>query len=216
MRGKSNKLSAEPLTGEPSALRTNFVSDRPSRLVCRAVSGATACAAATSSCSALATKRRRARRWRLFPAACRSGGGIHLDNAAGWLDAGASHVIVTSWIFAKGRAGLGAAQAIGRRRRQKTGWCWISVAARATAALFCRHGSLAEIHRTGNRTRTLWRSWRMVRRVPGACGGRRRALPGRGFGVGGKTGAMVAAAGDLRRRRQFLARPGRGDAAGRR
>ena len=27
------------------------------------------------------------------------GGGVNVDNAAGWLDAGASHVIVTSWLF---------------------------------------------------------------------------------------------------------------------
>ena len=27
------------------------------------------------------------------------GGGIHLENAADWLEAGASHVIVTSWLF---------------------------------------------------------------------------------------------------------------------
>src|SRR5271163_3352816 len=31
------------------------------------------------------------------------GGGIKLENAAGWLEAGASHVIVTSWIFRDGR-----------------------------------------------------------------------------------------------------------------
>jgi phosphoribosylformimino-5-aminoimidazole carboxamide ribotide isomerase len=31
------------------------------------------------------------------------GGGINADNAAAFLDAGASHVIVTSWIFREGR-----------------------------------------------------------------------------------------------------------------
>ena len=31
------------------------------------------------------------------------GGGINADNARGWLDAGASHVIVTSWVFREGR-----------------------------------------------------------------------------------------------------------------
>src|SRR5262249_17181755 len=31
------------------------------------------------------------------------GGGINLDNARGWLDAGASHVIVTSWVFREGQ-----------------------------------------------------------------------------------------------------------------
>jgi phosphoribosylformimino-5-aminoimidazole carboxamide ribotide isomerase len=31
------------------------------------------------------------------------GGGINAQNARGWLDAGASHVIVTSWVFREGR-----------------------------------------------------------------------------------------------------------------
>jgi phosphoribosylformimino-5-aminoimidazole carboxamide ribotide isomerase len=31
------------------------------------------------------------------------GGGVNLDNARGWLDTGASHVIVTSWVFREGR-----------------------------------------------------------------------------------------------------------------
>lgn len=31
------------------------------------------------------------------------GGGINASNARGWLDAGASHVIVTSWVFREGR-----------------------------------------------------------------------------------------------------------------
>jgi phosphoribosylformimino-5-aminoimidazole carboxamide ribotide isomerase len=31
------------------------------------------------------------------------GGGVNLDNAKQWLDAGASHVIVTSFVFREGR-----------------------------------------------------------------------------------------------------------------
>jgi len=34
-----------------------------------------------------------------FPGGLQIGGGINLDNAASWLDEGASHVIVTSWLF---------------------------------------------------------------------------------------------------------------------
>jgi phosphoribosylformimino-5-aminoimidazole carboxamide ribotide isomerase len=37
-----------------------------------------------------------------FPRGLQIGGGINQENAAGWLDAGASHVIVTSWIFREG------------------------------------------------------------------------------------------------------------------
>ncbi|CAN5660269.1 1-(5-phosphoribosyl)-5-[(5-phosphoribosylamino)methylideneamino]imidazole-4-carboxamide isomerase [soil metagenome] len=36
-----------------------------------------------------------------WPGGLQIGGGIKLDNARAWLDAGASHVIVTSWLFSK-------------------------------------------------------------------------------------------------------------------
>jgi phosphoribosylformimino-5-aminoimidazole carboxamide ribotide isomerase len=38
-----------------------------------------------------------------YPGGLHIGGGINVENAAGWLEAGASHVIVTSWIFQDGR-----------------------------------------------------------------------------------------------------------------
>jgi len=38
-----------------------------------------------------------------FPGGLQIGGGINRDNAAAWLEAGASHVIVTSWIFHGGQ-----------------------------------------------------------------------------------------------------------------
>ncbi|HSY74027.1 MAG TPA: phosphoribosylformimino-5-aminoimidazole carboxamide ribotide isomerase [Dongiaceae bacterium] len=38
-----------------------------------------------------------------FPGGLQIGGGINSTNARGWLDAGASHVIVTSWVFREGR-----------------------------------------------------------------------------------------------------------------
>ena len=38
-----------------------------------------------------------------FPGGLQIGGGINADNARGWLDGGASHVIVTSWVFREGR-----------------------------------------------------------------------------------------------------------------
>jgi len=38
-----------------------------------------------------------------FPGGLHIGGGINVDNAKSWLDAGASHVIVTSWVFREGR-----------------------------------------------------------------------------------------------------------------
>jgi phosphoribosylformimino-5-aminoimidazole carboxamide ribotide isomerase len=38
-----------------------------------------------------------------YPGGLQVGGGITADNAAAWLDRGASHVIVTSWLFPAGR-----------------------------------------------------------------------------------------------------------------
>src|SRR5208337_272900 len=38
-----------------------------------------------------------------FPGGLHIGGGINAQNARGWLNAGASHVIVTSWVFREGR-----------------------------------------------------------------------------------------------------------------
>lgn len=38
-----------------------------------------------------------------YPGGLQLGGGVTADNAAEWLDAGASHVIVTSYVFRDGR-----------------------------------------------------------------------------------------------------------------
>ena len=38
-----------------------------------------------------------------YPQGLQVGGGIDADNATAWLEAGASHVIVTSWLFPDGR-----------------------------------------------------------------------------------------------------------------
>lgn len=38
-----------------------------------------------------------------YPGGMQVGGGVNPDNASAWLDAGASHVIVTSWVFQGGR-----------------------------------------------------------------------------------------------------------------
>ncbi|MCR5293614.1 MAG: phosphoribosylformimino-5-aminoimidazole carboxamide ribotide isomerase [Lachnospiraceae bacterium] len=43
---------------------------------------------------------------RAYPGGLMVGGGITDENAAGWLSAGASHVIVTSWVFKDGKIKL--------------------------------------------------------------------------------------------------------------
>ena len=47
----------------------------------------------TAACDALA----------VFPGGLQAGGGISSENARVYLEAGASHVIVTSWVFREGR-----------------------------------------------------------------------------------------------------------------
>jgi phosphoribosylformimino-5-aminoimidazole carboxamide ribotide isomerase len=55
-----------------------------------------------------------------YPGGLQIGGGVNLDNARAWLDAGASHVIVTSWVFRDGQLDSdrlqALVQAIGRER----------------------------------------------------------------------------------------------------
>jgi phosphoribosylformimino-5-aminoimidazole carboxamide ribotide isomerase len=57
---------------------------------------------------------------RAYPGGLQLGGGVNLENARAWLEAGASHVIVTSWVFRGGRVDwdrLGQLRAaIGRER----------------------------------------------------------------------------------------------------
>ncbi len=85
-----------------SGLRTNFVSEKPAAWFAELYKrdglfgGHVIMLGAgneTEARSALAA----------FPGGLQIGGGINSANARGWLDAGASHVIVTSWVFREGR-----------------------------------------------------------------------------------------------------------------
>jgi phosphoribosylformimino-5-aminoimidazole carboxamide ribotide isomerase len=83
-------------------LKTNFVSDRPAAWFAElykkdGLAGGHVIKLGlgneTPACEALAA----------FPGGLQIGGGINHDNSRGWLEAGASHVIVTSWVFREGR-----------------------------------------------------------------------------------------------------------------
>jgi phosphoribosylformimino-5-aminoimidazole carboxamide ribotide isomerase len=85
-----------------SGLRTNFVSEKPAAWFAELYRhddltgghviqlGAGNEAAARSALAA-------------FPGGLHLGGGVNAQNATGWLEAGASHVIVTSWVFREGQ-----------------------------------------------------------------------------------------------------------------
>ena len=100
--GKVKQIVGGTLGDDPGTLRTNFVSDRPAAWYAELYKrdglagghlimlGPGNDAAARGGLAA-------------YPGGLQIGGGIRLDNARGWLDAGASHVIVTSWLFRDGQ-----------------------------------------------------------------------------------------------------------------
>ncbi len=101
-QGKVKQIVGGTLGAGPGQLRTNFVSDRPAAWYARLYQkdglagghvillGAGNEAAARSALGA-------------YPGGLQVGGGVNLENARAWLEAGASHVIVTSWVFREGR-----------------------------------------------------------------------------------------------------------------
>lgn len=117
--GRVKQIVGGTLGDDASQIRTNFVSDRSAawyadlyrrdnlpggHVILLGPGNETAAREALQS----------------YPLGLHVGGGIHADNARSWLDAGASHVIVTSWIFRDGaldRDRLRAlVQAVGRQR----------------------------------------------------------------------------------------------------
>lgn len=100
--GKVKQIVGGSLTNDPATLKTNFVSERSSRWYAElyrrdSLSGGHVIMlgpgnheAAIDALSA-------------YPDGLQIGGGINLDNASVYLDAGASHVIVTSWVFRDGK-----------------------------------------------------------------------------------------------------------------
>ena len=133
--GQVKQIVGGSLTDNPATLRTNFVSPHPSRWYAELYQrdqlagghvillGPGNAAAAHAALTA-------------YPGGLQLGGGVNLDNARAWLDAGASHVIVTSWVFRAGHIDHDRLQAlvhaIGKRRlvldlscRQRAGQYWV-------------------------------------------------------------------------------------------
>src|SRR5436190_12908916 len=83
-------------------LRTNFVSERPAEWYAElyrrdGLKGGHVIMLGPGNESAARSA------LKAFPGGMHIGGGIKADNARQWLDEGASHVIVTSWVFRDGR-----------------------------------------------------------------------------------------------------------------
>ncbi|HEY5909057.1 MAG TPA: phosphoribosylformimino-5-aminoimidazole carboxamide ribotide isomerase [Verrucomicrobiae bacterium] len=100
--GKVKQVVGGTLEQGPGKLQTNFISDHPAAWFAElyrrdglkgghvVMLGPGNEAAARAALGA-------------YPGGMQVGGGINADTAQSWLDAGASHVIVTSWIFQDGK-----------------------------------------------------------------------------------------------------------------
>jgi phosphoribosylformimino-5-aminoimidazole carboxamide ribotide isomerase len=100
--GKVKQIVGGTLTGQPTELRVNHVSERPARWFAELYrrdglrGGHVIMLGPRNEVEARAALA-------AYPGGLQVGGGIHLENAAKWIEAGASHVIVTSWIFRNGQ-----------------------------------------------------------------------------------------------------------------
>ncbi len=101
-QGKVKQIVGSTLSDDPSTLRTNFVSERPGSWFAElykrdGVRGAHVIMLGKGNESAAQET------LAAYRGGLQIGGGISVDNARVWLDAGASHVIVTSWLFPDGQ-----------------------------------------------------------------------------------------------------------------
>ncbi|MGO8929079.1 MAG: phosphoribosylformimino-5-aminoimidazole carboxamide ribotide isomerase [Limisphaerales bacterium] len=100
--GKVKQIVGGTLGAGPGRLQTNFVSDRPAAWYAELYrrdgleGGHVIMLGPGNEAEARAALR-------AYPGGLQIGGGVNLDNARAWLDAGASHVIVTSWVFRGGQ-----------------------------------------------------------------------------------------------------------------
>ena len=100
--GKVKQIVGGTFSDDPAMLRTNFVSQQSARwyaelykrdglkgghLIMLGLGNENAAREALAA----------------YPGGLQIGGGINLDNTRDWLEAGASHVIVTSWVFRNGQ-----------------------------------------------------------------------------------------------------------------
>src|SRR5216117_2061068 len=100
--GKVKQIVGGTLAEERGGLRTHFVSDRPAAWFAelyrrdRLAGGHVIMLGPGNEAEARAALA-------AYPDGLQIGGGVNANNARAWLDAGASHVIVTSSVFREGR-----------------------------------------------------------------------------------------------------------------
>lgn len=100
--GKVKQIVGGTLGNDAGRLRTRFVSDRPAAWYAQLYKrdglkgGHIVMLGPGNEDEARAALR-------AYPGGLQVGGGVNLDNAQSWLEAGASHVIITSWAFREGK-----------------------------------------------------------------------------------------------------------------
>lgn len=134
-QGQVKQIVGGSLTDDAATLHTNFVAAQPAAWFAEqyrrdGLAGGHVIQLGpgneTAARSALAA----------YPGGLQLGGGVNLANAKDWLEAGASHVIVTSWVFREGRLDerrlTELSRAVGRERlvldlscRRRGGSYWV-------------------------------------------------------------------------------------------
>jgi phosphoribosylformimino-5-aminoimidazole carboxamide ribotide isomerase len=104
--GKVKQIVGGTLDAEANGLRTNFVSERPAAWYAQlykrdGLKGGHVIMLGPGN------EEQAAAALQAYPGGLQIGGGVTADNARRWLDSGASHVIVTSWIFREGQIDWG-------------------------------------------------------------------------------------------------------------
>ena len=100
--GKVKQIVGGSLTDSGAGLRTNFVSEKPASWFAELyrrdqLTGGHVIMLGPGNEDAAREA------LQAYPGGLHVGGGINVDNARRWLECGASHVIVTSWVFREGR-----------------------------------------------------------------------------------------------------------------
>jgi phosphoribosylformimino-5-aminoimidazole carboxamide ribotide isomerase len=164
--GRVKQIVGGTLGSTPAHLRTNFVSEKPGSWFAelyrrdRLTGGHVIMLGPGNETAALDALR-------AYPGGLQLGGGVTLENAKTYLDAGASHVIVTSWVFRDGQIDWDRLEAlktaIGRERlvidlscRKRDGQYYVvtnrwqsfttTTLSRETLATFARHCAEFLIH----------------------------------------------------------------------
>jgi phosphoribosylformimino-5-aminoimidazole carboxamide ribotide isomerase len=100
--GKVKQIVGGTLESEAGNLRTNFVTERPAAWFAElykrdGLKGGHVIRLGPGNDDQARSA------LQAYPGGLHLGGGVTLENARGWLEAGASHVIVTSWVFHAGQ-----------------------------------------------------------------------------------------------------------------